>query len=233
MFFLINDEIEFIMGWSAKCACSAIKWWFVEISNIDVGSSSVHEVLGYGNTSWSRIKKRKIKAYEEYMKFILIRDPYKRLISGYVNKYVIEKAYKIKGWTNFEEFVEIMESDQNFRKINRHHFTPQTSEDFNKAIINNWKWDHILNVDTITSDIDKVNKMLNVNINLVHHNKTPYKNNNIYSIRPYHMSNELVLKYMPGYEYFYNKTIIDKVNNIYKNDFTYFEQFGFYFKTPI
>ena len=54
MFFLINDEKKFVVGWSAKCACSAIKWWFAEVSQIDVQETPIHQFFeAYPEDDWS------------------------------------------------------------------------------------------------------------------------------------------------------------------------------------
>ena len=93
MYFLVNDKKKFIVGWSAKCGCSAIKQWFIEVSGIETEKTLRHKVLGFGRTKWSNINKYSAEVYKNYKRFILVRDPYKRLVSGYVNKYVIEKAF--------------------------------------------------------------------------------------------------------------------------------------------
>jgi len=233
MYFLINDNKKGLIGWSAKCACSAIKWWFADVSRIDVGNTPIHQFFGYGDTEWTRLRFDLRNNYRSYKKFILIRNPYKRLVSGYVNKYVIEKAYENKGWSNFEEFVTVLESDRKFKKINKHHFTPQTSEAFYKAVIYRWTWDYVLNVDTLQQDIEELNKILDVNGKLAHHNKTNYNRSLVLNKPAYLMTDSEISEFMPSSRNFYNKTILKKVGNIYQHDFKFFKSLGFSFELPI
>lgn len=233
MFFLVNHAKKFIIGWSAKAGCCAIKQWYVETSDIDLGNRDIHEYLGYGNTEYSNVKDLRGQAFDNYRKFICIRNPYKRLVSAYVNKYIIEKAYPVKGWKNFEEFVDILQKDTNFRKINRHHFIRQTAEDFRIAERNQWEWDKVIELDSFREDMRVVNAMLSVDTKIPGKiNFSNYSGATDFDIPVYRMSASEIETHMPQCRYFYNSRIRDRVSEIYNNDFEYFSRYGIRYEVP-
>lgn len=227
MFFLVNEEYGFLIGWSAKCGCSLIKRWFAHVSNLEVENSKIHEYFGYGNKHYSKIKWGFSDKYNDYKKYIVIRNPYSRLVSGYINKYVIEKAYPINGWNNFLDFVTILENDLKFKLINKHHFTAQTSEAYVHAEKRNWCWDKIIDLSSIDFELKAIENDLNLKrFHFSTINKTQYQNSSNFPIKPYLMNNKEIRKYMPKFTYFYDDFLKEKVRYIYSKDFKTFQTFG-------
>ena len=72
-----------------------------------------------------------------YTTIIFCRNPYKRIVSGFLDKYRIDSPIRQHMWPDkniqFNKFVEQL---GNWRYIEKHHFTPQTTEAFNNKIIN-------------------------------------------------------------------------------------------------
>ena len=71
---------------------------------------------------------------ENYITIIFIRNPYKRIISGFLEKY--KKKGRLRHlWKNpflsFSQFVDKL-INCDWKIIDRHHFTPQTTEEFDK-----------------------------------------------------------------------------------------------------
>ena len=128
MQFLVSEKYRFLLGWSAKGGCSSIKSWFLDVHNIKPpADGNVHKFIGYGDTEYSYVDWGDPERYQNYQKFLVVRDPYKRLVSGFVNKYV-GRHFANDGWDNFSEFVQVLADDPKLKRIDRHHFTPQFSE---------------------------------------------------------------------------------------------------------
>ncbi len=82
MYFLISDTHKFIIGWSAKCGCSTLKYCFLRSENIDVEKlSDVHEIC---RNSYQPALGPK---YQRYRKYLFVRNPYTRLVSFFLNRY--------------------------------------------------------------------------------------------------------------------------------------------------
>ena len=69
----------------------------------------------------------------EYTVILVIRNPYERLLSGYVDKYIDKPDVFImpEGVTTFRKFILCLKNTP--EKINGHHFCLQTSE-------MGWEW---------------------------------------------------------------------------------------------
>lgn len=144
MLFLLNIEKKIIFGWSAKCGCTHIKNLWFYLNNIK------------GN-DWHN---RKYSArplpqnISEYTIIIFTRNPYKRLVSGFLDKYnkngELRSVWGLNKKIIFKEFVDILVTND-FSKINRHHFTPQTSERYNDRIFDSksLKFFDICNIDYV------------------------------------------------------------------------------------
>lgn len=68
---------------------------------------------------------------------IICRNPYKRLISGFFDKYKINGEHRkrwIDGELTFNNFVNVLIKNE-WKSIEKHHFTPQTTEYFKPDII--------------------------------------------------------------------------------------------------
>ena len=85
MYFLIDNKNKIIFGWSAKCGCSHIKriFWFY---NKGIIPKNVH--VGSYNKLPNNI--------ENYTIIIISRNPYKRLVSGFLNNYKIGTGLRQK-----------------------------------------------------------------------------------------------------------------------------------------
>jgi hypothetical protein len=128
MFFLVDTNKKIIFGWSAKCGCSHIKeiYWFLQTNNLN---NLIHTDKDYNNNLPNDI--------ENYTTIIIIRNPYKRIISGFLDKYKKngECRYLWKDSVlSFSQFVDKL-INYDWKTIHYHHFTQQTTEKFDKIIL--------------------------------------------------------------------------------------------------
>ena len=123
MKFIIDYNKKIIFGWSAKCGCSHIKkiYWFLQNNRID---NKIHTAIEH---------MRLPNNISDFILIIITRNPFERIISGFLDKYNKNKGqfrYKWKYNTlTFSNFVDEL-IKKNWKMVDEHHFTPQTSENF-------------------------------------------------------------------------------------------------------
>ncbi|MBD3262198.1 MAG: hypothetical protein GF334_11125 [Candidatus Altiarchaeales archaeon] len=230
MYFLVNDERRFFMGWSAKAACTSIKMWFCCVSDIRAYRKNVHSVLGYGHNKWTDLHSRKPETFQDYRKYIIIRNPYARLVSGYVDVYV-KNLRSRKPWKTFSDFVHALENDNKFKAVDRHHFVPQTGEYFKKINDSVKKWDRVVCCTDLNSQIIEINKEIGVDCHLLIHNATFDKRFSQTPIPAYSMSDKEILRYKPSFPCFYNEELSRVVEKVYASDFDFFSSQGFHYSS--
>ena len=228
MFFLISHRPRFIAGWSAKCACTEIKRWYAAATGIpgaaDMPAEDLHALIGYGETPHTYIGRW---FYWRYFKFAVIRNPYKRLVSGFLNKYVVEKSRPNHGWLTFAEFIDALEADPDYRLVDLHHFVPQTGEAFPVAMRRHWRWDAVIDVDNFSTDMAKVNQRLALDVPLGHANRTPRVGATV--AEAWKLTIDELADSSPPYAAFYDDALRARVRRYYRQDFEYFESLGHHF----
>jgi hypothetical protein len=219
MFFSIDYENKIIFGWSAKCGCSHIMriYWFLRNNSMDVKIHTKNDVNKLPND------------IEKYTTIIVSRNPYKRIISGFLDKYKPRGQYRYL-WKyddiTFSMFVNELEKTD-WKMIDKHHFTPQTSEHFHMKILNS-KCLKIYDIENI--DYNYIEKLYNKTIPecILHrkegHERAKY---DITTERPvYDLNLNEYLFSNVDIKYFYNKELKQKIFNFYKNDFMFFNRVG-------
>jgi hypothetical protein len=226
MLFLIDENKKVIFGWSAKCGCSHIKNMFYYLQT------------GYCCKPGEYVHKGKGKDFQplpenldNYTMVLFIRNPYKRLVSGFLDKYGPNGEFRYL-WDDsipltFSNFVDKIAEKS--KMIDNHHFTPQTGEHFNDRIKNHSK--------TLIYDID------NIDYNVIGHifrKELPqevldYRGEHCYKyvdtnpIDVYDVPLDTCYMLKPPLRCFYNDLLKEKVENIYKDDFEFFKERGFKF----
>ena len=223
MYFSVDTNKKIIFGWSTKCGCSHIKtiFWFLQTDNL---VNPIHT---------KKDKNKLPNDIENYITIIFIRNPYKRIISGFLDKYKKNGQHRCL-WKNpflsFSQFVDKL-INCDWKIINHNHFTSQTTEPFDKKILlsKSCKFYDIGKIDyeyieqLYNKKIPKciINKkfgherLLNVNV------ESDY-NDYVYDL---HIDD--YIDYNINIKYFYNKDIKEKVFNFYINDFIFFKENGF------
>jgi hypothetical protein len=222
MYFIINNDKKIIFGWSAKCACSHIKriFWNLDNDNID---NEPHIKIEELNKLPDNVN--------EYDIIIFVRNPYKRLVSGFLDKYKINGSFR-NMWKNekltFSLFIDEIITE-NWEVIEQHHFTSQTSENFDENKILQSKSYKIFDIENIDySYIEKLyNKSINNSVLFIKqgHERKTYKNTINYNV-----SNLEIDEYFENnidYKYFYNDKIKNKIYKYYENDFIFLEKNDF------
>ena len=143
MHFLVDEKRKIIFGWSAKCGCSHVKRIFYYLQGDGI-NCKIHTKRDYNVPIPIDI--------ENYTTLLFIRNPYKRIVSGFLGKY--KKGGRFRHtWKNtklsFSEFVSKLKDTIMVDKNLVHHFTPQTTERFDKKILlsKNIKFYEIENID--------------------------------------------------------------------------------------
>lgn len=223
MRFTVDTENKIIFGWSAKCGCSRVKsiFWFFKTGKTDI---PIHT---------SRDLNKLPPDIENYTTFVFIRNPYLRLISGFLDKYKKNGEYR-KYWKkpilSFQDFVgELI--NNNWEIIQKHHFCPQTQEDFNKNKLLDSKVLKVYDIGNIDYQYMEeiyerkipsylINKSYGNERNLSIKNNLPW-NQKVYDLHidDYH-------DYKIDTKYFYNLEIYRKVTDYFKDDFNFFKIFG-------
>jgi hypothetical protein len=222
MYFLVDNKKKIIFGWSPKCGCTHIKniFWFLKTDKLE---NPIHTKKDRNNLP---------NDIENYITIIITRNPYKRIISGFLQKYSKKGQFRHK-WKDsvlsFSQFVDKL-INYDWNTIDYHHFTPQTTDDFDKKIFNS-KIIKIYDIGKI--DYQYIEQLYNKKIpecilnkkghqRLFHINVENYYNDYVYDL---HMDD--YINYNIDIKYFYNKEIRDKVFNFYIKDFIFLKENGF------
>jgi hypothetical protein len=219
MHFLVDANKKIIFGWSAKCGCSHIKtiFWFLQTDNLNNLIHTAKDVNEMPND------------IENYTTIIFIRNPYKRIISGFLEKYKKCGQYRHL-WTNsflsFSQFVDKL-INCDWKTIDYHHFTPQTTEHFDEKILlsKNIKFYDIGKIDYEYIEQLYNKKIPERVINKKHgHERSSYVNS--YNKYVYDLHIDDYLDYNIDTTYFYNEEIREKVFTFYIKDFSFFKENG-------
>ena len=75
MFFLANNEKRFILGFSAKCACTSLKKWFIDSLGPDYEPpvEGIHQIAEH-----HRVLSAEAARHDGYKKIAVIRYPSRR-----------------------------------------------------------------------------------------------------------------------------------------------------------
>jgi hypothetical protein len=219
MFFLVDNNNKVIFGWSAKCGCSHVKrlFWFLKNNEED---KQIHTSADM-NKLPSNI--------EKYTTIIISRNPYKRIVSGFLDKYKKNGEFR-RFWTHenitFSKFVnELIKND--WKMVNKHHFTPQTSEAFNFKLFKS-KSLYFYDIENINyNHIEKIyNKKIPENVMGKKEGHERVKFEKTIDSDVYNLNLDTYNECNVDLKYFYNKEIQNKIFKFYKRDFIFFNKVG-------
>lgn len=223
MYFLIDKQRNVIFGWSAKCGCSHIKNLFNYLTNIS--TNIIHHTGSYQSLPF---------LIQKYTLIIFSRNPFKRLVSGFLDRYKGNGNLRHKWKYNkitFEMFVNELIKN-NYNMIERHHFTPQTSEKFNLNKIHSSRLIKFFDIENI--DYEFIEKLYNKKITdqVKSFRGDHLRSENIKNKEPinnyvYNLDMEKYINHKVDYKYFYNRELKQKVFYFYKNDFIFFKMFNY------
>jgi hypothetical protein len=220
MHYLIDNEKKIIFGWSAKCGCSHIKNIFYFLQN-DKTDNLIHTNKDYNNTLPNDI--------EKYTTIIICRNPYKRIVSGFLDKYRIGGEFRHLWKYNtvtFSKFVYELEKN-NYRMVEKHHFTPQTSENFNIKML---KSKSIKFYDIENIDYNYIENLYNKKIpeEVLKKNFGNERGKYTTTIDKYVYDLPMIMYYNSNvnFKYFYNENLRNRILKFYKNDFAFFYNLG-------
>ena len=222
MHFLIDNKRKILFGWSAKCGCSHIKniYWFLQTDNL---TNNIHNP-----EEWKGLP----KDIKNYTTIIICRNPYKRIISGFLDKYRKSGEFR-KLWKHntisFSKFVDqVIKS--NWKVIQKHHFIQQTKEKFDRKILSSKiiKFYDISNIDYkyIEELYEKKIPECVINKREGHERNNRITKFENYEKPVYDLDMDEYVDYHVDTKYFYNEEIMKKVFEFYKDDFNFFYENG-------
>lgn len=133
MNFIILEKIQTVVFWTAKSGCSVVKYLinYYEDNKISTDLKDIHIDKYYQSIEFMQKTDEELKEIinkiNDFNLIQIIRNPYERVVSGFLDKYIKGKTLygtlprKIK---NFEDFVVFLNKKEN--TINAHHFHSQT-----------------------------------------------------------------------------------------------------------
>ena len=221
MFFLVDNKNKIMFGWSPKCGCSRVKkiFWFLQ-------NNTIQNVVHTRNDSHNLPND-----IQNYTIIIFSRNPYKRIISGFLDKYRKNGEFRHLWKHNkitFYTFVdELIKNDQNM--VETHHFSPQTSDNFNINMIRKSKFVKIYDIEDVDysyleSLYDKKIPEELLKFDLMGHERKNFNKN--FEGDVYDLDMDVYYDYNVDMKYFYNEEIKNKVYHFYRNDFSFFKNRG-------
>lgn len=227
MRFLIDDENKVIFGWSAKCACSHVKKLFYFLKGETHSEErTLHrdynvKLPGEGDIS-------------DYVLIVFTRNPYQRLVSGFLEKYNPYGGTLNQRWgggkLTFSLFVEELVTGK-WDKVENHHFTPQTSEGFSFNKMKKAK--ELIVYDIKNIDYGRISQIYNkvipqsiIDFRGEHSRKA---NGEKIETNVYDMELKDIFQNKVEYNYFYNDKIKEQIYQFYKRDFVFCNLFSIHY----
>ena len=247
---ILNSEFNFIYCPVSKVACSSFREMMVLLSNdlkakqkLADGSLDVHyyALNNLGLDQYGYQRRQEIVNNQKYFKFVIVRNPWSRLVSGYFNKFVEDF------WINNEPFdksvVKSVYQSQNlpldyqksitFRQFMEYcyrtedmemnpHWRPQ------HLFLGDIKFDFIGRFENLQQDFEYIKQKTNIPLDLPRRRPT-VRNKNIYSnldsktnCSDYYPADFIRLNVCPNYQQFYTPDLIELVRERYQEDITRF-----------
>lgn len=219
MHFLIDKTKNVLFGWSAKCGCSHIKAILQFLKNDKIDVNNIHDRNTYNALPAD---------FKDYTIIIICRNPYKRLVSGFLDKYKKDGDFRHlwKADTlTFSNFIDELVKE-NWNLIDNHHFTRQTSESFDYKILEAKcvKFFDIENIDY--SYIEKVYDKKIPEYILSQCRNARHKGDKNLDKYVYDLDIYEYYDFNVDIKYFYNENIANKVLKYYGEDFKFFRSVG-------
>lgn len=224
MRFLVDHSKRFVLGWSAKCGCTHLKklWYFLQGQE----NHPVHVRSEYVNFRIASVPKK-------YTYFIVGRNPFERLVSGFLEKYS-QPVYCSKWVLNtggllltFENFVNQL-IKENWKAVDKHHFGPQLSEQWLPVIA---RYPNVQVCDIASVDYAFLEKAFDREIpNRIrdfrgeHVNTKPRRD--FTDTTAYTLPIAQFTDFIPLVKNFYNRAIYDSVAQYFKSDLEFFKTRG-------
>lgn len=219
MRYSVDSKNKTIFGWTAKCGSSHVKslYWFFQNGNIN---NKIHTKLDHQELP---------EDIENYTTIIICRNPYKRLVSGFLEKYRENGEFRHL-WKDekitFSKFVDEL-IKRNWSIIDINHFIPQTERDFSTKILNS-KCVKCYDIENI--DYQYIERLHNTEIpqKLIEkkygHERLKY--NKAFTDYVYDLDMSEYFTYDVDVKLFYNDEIKNKIFKFFENDFTFFKSLG-------
>jgi len=229
--YLVCDDHKILFCPIPKVACTTLKiaiWAATHPHPIppDDPHGFIKRQLGLHRYNGRRANE--IVRSSKYFKFTFVRNPWSRLVSGFLNKFVnrlkppglqiINKLRISSNSIRFRNFVYFLQSED-ASKFDRH-WRPQVK------YLGNTPFDFIGKFEHLQEDFSLVARRLSLNPQLEHRNRTEYAFGNTECVADFTAAKLNDLQAFPPYQFFYTPELIEIVGKIYSGDI---EAFGYDF----
>ena len=243
--YLINRKYGFVYCPIYKVACSSFKKLILQINEPEKFKETMTTLSGfqfhiymdhaYSLFRYTAEEVAQIWQDDKYFKFTFVRNPWNRLVSAYLNKFmqssikpftkeVIKSVHEQQGLTpdyetsiTFKQFINYLIVTED--EVLNGHWKPQY------LFLGNNKFDFIGKFENLTQDFQYIKQKLNLDLDLEWANKTnKTENSNTFENYGDYYPKELrKLEKMPDYKSFYTPELAELVRNRYQNDIEMFD----------
>lgn len=243
--YLINHQYRFIYCPIYKVACSSFKKLIIKLNEPEKFQEIISCLSGfqfhiYMDSAYSLFRYTteeisQIWQDNTYFKFAIVRNPWNRLVSAYLNKFmqtspkpftleVIKAVYDRQNLTpdydrsiTFKQFIHYLVITED--KLLNGHWKPQY------LFLGNNKFDFIGKFENLARDFQYIKQKLNLELDLEWANKTE-KTGNMDALKnyaDYYPDSLRQLEQMPNYKSFYTPDLVELVRERYRNDVEMFD----------
>lgn len=233
MLYYIIEEEKLILFCCAKCSSSTIRNIIAKYYKINFKQNIQLKL----QTDWINLLDNKLtyieknKEYDKYELYLITRDPYTRIVSGFNEKFVFNK-WENYGCKTFYQFVmnltknadnNILLKNNKLKNLEFELITNRKAYHFYQGL--NKKFDRVLYNDKVNIIAQRlgISEFVNKNIRIKGINNS--LNQNLYNIEINNLK-KIFNDGKPDYKLFYNNDLISRINELYKEDFDFLTSLG-------
>ena len=237
MYYYISHKRKTIITHIAKNGCESLRYLLLKDEGIFQEEMDIWNKMTQ-NIIHNPYHVRYFITHKKYKIITIVRDPYRRLVSGYIDKILgnnynylqfcknIMRFYKRDfndpKKVTFTEFVNYVVAHKNFNVMDEH-FKPQ-SYCFHPNMPNNkiMKLEDIKPIKQFFSEQEFLQNFINYNKDVINHYKVQVEHHEIVYDKDATYFNQFE-KVIPKYKYFLNEDLKDKIYKFYEDDFRNFQ----------